>query len=68
MLVVGIEKVCYPKLSTQREMLVSCILCLHRPVVFGICSYPWGKKILTSLLNARKPDPFNPYMPLRILR
>ena len=65
---VGFGEAFYSKVVNTQGNVVLRVLCIHRPVVFGIGSYPWGARALTSLLNARTPDSFNPYMPLRISR
>ena len=65
---VGFGEVFTPKSSTHRSKSVLSVLCLHRPVIFVIVLYPGGAKSLTSLLNARTPDYFNPYIPLQISR
>ena len=57
-----------PKFLTQRKKVVLHVLCLHRPVVFGIGLYPRGVIFLTNLLKARTLYSSNPYIPLRILR
>ena len=62
----GLEKYFTPKLSTHREKVVLSVLCLRRPMVFGMCLYMWVEIDLTSLLNVRTPASFNPYMPLQI--
>ena len=64
----ALEKYFTPKLSTHSAKVVLRVLCIHRPVVFGIVLYTWGAVALSSLLNSRTPDSFNPYIPLRISR
>ena len=62
-----LEKYFIPKSSTQRENIVLRVLCHHRPVVFGMGSYPWGYSALTSCLKVSTTDSLIPYIPLKIL-
>ena len=50
-----LEKYFSPKLSTYMAKVVLHVLCLYRPVLFGIGLYLRGVRALTSLLNAKTP-------------